>query len=178
MKPHAALLAALSLGGCARTVGADVAAGYGATGLGARVAARAALGFGETERWSLAVLSARAAGGIDTDGAAVGAAAGPEALVHRRRAAVVLGVGATVERRPGGVWVPGAEAHAAWLWRLRRADDPGRRVATTLVGPELRVEALDLDAGPGVRLSLGLRWVWEAVDDFVSTPSAPPPSPP
>jgi hypothetical protein len=76
MKPHAALLAALSLGGCARTVGADVAAGYGATGLGARVAARAALGFGETERWSLAVLSARAAGGIDTDGAAVGAAAG------------------------------------------------------------------------------------------------------
>lgn len=175
MKPHAALLAALSLGGCTRTMGADVAAGYGTTGLGAQVAARAALGFGETERWSLAVLSARAAGGVDGDGVAVGATAGPEALVHRRQAAVVVGVGATVERRPGGAWVPGAEAHAAWLWRMRRADDPGRRVTTTLVGPELRVEALDLEAGPGARVTMGLRWVWEAVDDFVPAPSAPPP---
>ncbi len=171
---------ALAGAGCAHSLGADAALGLDGQGsLRPQAAVRAGLGLGETTHWSAYALSARGALGAQHGRLSLAASLGPEGLVHRRRGALVFGVGATVESALEGPVAWGGGAHLGWLWRISRDDDPGRRVATALLGPELRGVVQEGPAGVEAHVSLGVRWVWEEVRDFVGRPepTAPPPPP-
>jgi len=169
-----------ALPGCAYQLGADVALGvsHDAT-LHPQGALRAALGIGETGRWTAHALALRGAAGARAGRASLEASLGPEAFLHRRRGALSIGAGAALEGGPERALRWGGYGHVAWLWRVFRHDDPGRGLVTSWLGPELRAVLSDGPTGAEGQVSLGLRWVWESVRDFVPAPApsdgAPPP---